>query len=209
MSWLALTLVVTLGAEPESVQLARGKALFAQRCAVCHGDAGRGDGVTAAALKPPPANLAAAKFDVTYLEQVLWTGIPGTTMPAHQDLSALDRAALVKFVASLAPAPPEVAKAEVIAFGRDVYEIRCAACHGEGGGGAGVSRTRFMRPPADFTRKQPTRERIIQALEQGIPGTAMTPMKRLLSAKEVDAVVAYVQSTFGGGAAVGVPPRSP
>lgn len=209
MSWLALTLVVALGAEPEVVQLARGKALFAQRCAVCHGENGRGDGVTAAALKPPPANLTAAKFDVTYLEQVLWTGIPGTTMPAQQDLSAVDRAALVKFVASLAPAPPEVAKPEVISFGRDVYEIRCAACHGAGGSGAGISRTRFTRPPADFTRKQPTRERVLQVLEEGVPGTAMTPMKRLLNAKELDAVVAYLQSAYGTGAAVGVPPRSP
>lgn len=207
MNWFALTMLISLGAEPDSVQLARGKALFAQRCSVCHGDAGKGDGVTAAALKPPPANFTAAKYDENYLEHVLWSGIPGTTMPAQQDLSAVDRAALVKFVSSLAPAAPEVGKPEVISFGKDVYEIRCAACHGVGGDGSGVSRTRFTRPPADFTRKQPTRERIINVLEHGIPGTAMTPMKRLLNAKEVDAVVAYLQSAYGTGAMIGVPPR--
>jgi mono/diheme cytochrome c family protein len=206
MSWLALTLVV-LGAEPES--LARGKALFAQRCAVCHGDAAKGDGVTAKALKPPPADLTAARFDPLGLEHVLREGVPGTSMPSHQDLAAVDREALVRFVASLGPPSPAPAKAEAVAFGRDVYEIRCAACHGQGGDGSGVARTRFTRPPADFTRKQPTRERIVQVLEQGIPGTAMTPMRRLLSDKELDAVVAYLQSRFGGEAALGVPPRGP
>lgn len=207
MSWLALTLVMTLGAEPEAVQLARGRVLFAQRCAVCHGDAGRGDTVMATALKPPPADLTVARFDVNYLEHVLWSGVPGTAMPAQQDLSAVDRAALVKFVDSLAPASPDIAPRDVVSFGKDVYEIRCAACHGVGADGSGVSRTRFTRPPADFTRKQPSRERIVQVLEKGIPGTAMTPMKRLLSPKELDAVVAYLQSAYGTGAAVGVPPR--
>lgn len=209
MSWLALTLVMTLGAEPDSVQLARGKVLFAQRCAVCHGETARGDGITAKALKPPPANLTSARFDATYLEHVMWNGVPGTSMPAQQDLTPVDRAALVKFVSSLAPVAPEVAKDDVVSFGRDVYEIRCAACHGVGAAGTGVSRTQFTRPPADFTRKQPTKERIVHVLENGIPGTAMTPMKRLLSAKELDAVVAYLQSAYGTGAAVGVPPRSP
>jgi mono/diheme cytochrome c family protein len=35
----------------------RGAAAFAQRCAVCHGAGGAGDGPAAAALDPPPADL--------------------------------------------------------------------------------------------------------------------------------------------------------
>lgn len=204
MSWLALVLV--LAAEPES-GLARGKVLFAQRCAVCHGEAGKGDGVTAKALKPPPADLSAARFDPRHLEHVLWAGVPGTAMPSQQDLTPVDRAALVAFVASLAPEAPPLPKADELAFGKDVYEIRCAACHGAGGDGSGPARVRFTRPPADFTRKQPTRERIVQVLEQGVPGTAMTPMRRLLSARELDALVAWLQARYGANAAVGVPPR--
>ncbi len=209
MSWLALTVVVTLGATPEATQLARGKALFAQRCAVCHGEGGKGDGVTASALKPPPADLTAARFDASYLEHVMWQGVPGTSMPAQQDLTPVDRAALVKWVSSLAPAAPEAGAAPMVALGRDLYEIRCAACHGIGGGGNGIARSRFVRPPADFTRKQPTRARVIQVLEKGIAGTAMTPMRRLLTDAELEAMLAYVQSTYGTGAAVGVPPRGP
>ncbi len=36
-----------------------GNQIFQQLCAVCHGKAGRGDGITAAALKPKPADLSA------------------------------------------------------------------------------------------------------------------------------------------------------
>jgi high-affinity iron transporter len=43
-------------AVPPSVT--RGKAVFAQSCASCHGLAGRGDGPAGRGLNPPPANLA-------------------------------------------------------------------------------------------------------------------------------------------------------
>lgn len=36
----------------------RGAAVYAQACAACHGDTGRGDGPAAKGLNPPPANLA-------------------------------------------------------------------------------------------------------------------------------------------------------
>lgn len=35
----------------------KGKALFAQNCAACHGAAGKGDGAAAAALSPKPRDL--------------------------------------------------------------------------------------------------------------------------------------------------------
>ena len=37
--------------------LKAGKQIFDQLCAVCHGKTGKGDGVTAATLKPKPADL--------------------------------------------------------------------------------------------------------------------------------------------------------
>lgn len=37
-----------------------GSQIFQQLCSVCHGKGGRGDGITAAALNPKPANLTAA-----------------------------------------------------------------------------------------------------------------------------------------------------
>lgn len=36
----------------------RGAAVYAQKCAACHGNTGQGDGPSAKGLNPPPANLA-------------------------------------------------------------------------------------------------------------------------------------------------------
>jgi cbb3-type cytochrome c oxidase subunit III len=41
---------------PESI--AAGQKVFAQNCASCHGEGGKGDGKMGAELKPPPSNLA-------------------------------------------------------------------------------------------------------------------------------------------------------
>ncbi|MEW5721126.1 MAG: c-type cytochrome, partial [Chloroflexota bacterium] len=42
--------------------LAQGKQIYDDRCAACHGAAGKGDGPAAAALNPKPANLADKNF---------------------------------------------------------------------------------------------------------------------------------------------------
>ena len=42
----------------DAAAVERGKQLFAQFCAGCHGKNGQGDGPAAAALKPKPTNLA-------------------------------------------------------------------------------------------------------------------------------------------------------
>lgn len=39
-----------------------GKQIYAQLCSVCHGKFGAGDGITAAALQPKPANFLTSAF---------------------------------------------------------------------------------------------------------------------------------------------------
>jgi mono/diheme cytochrome c family protein len=200
-----MPLVVTLLtlAAPD---LARGKALFAERCAVCHGEAGAGDGTVAASLSPPPADFTRARFSTERLVQVLRDGVPGTAMPAQPGLVATDRAALVAYVQSLGPkAPPPKASPSALSLGENVFAIRCSACHGSFADGQGAAASRVGRPPTDFTRKQPTKERIVDVLTHGIRGTAMTPMRRLLSDAELDGVVAYLQSVYGRDVATGTP----
>ncbi|WP_268798942.1 FTR1 family protein [Pseudomonas huanghezhanensis] len=68
---------------------ARGAPLFAQHCAVCHGDAGAGDGPAGIGLTPPPSNLRdAARLDrlsLYDLYNTLGLGIEGTDMPSFAD----------------------------------------------------------------------------------------------------------------------------
>jgi len=42
--------------------LTAGKNIYTQLCAVCHGNKGAGDGITAAALQPKPANFLTSAF---------------------------------------------------------------------------------------------------------------------------------------------------
>jgi mono/diheme cytochrome c family protein len=201
MSPMLLTLL-TLAAP----DVARGQALFAERCAVCHGETGAGDGAVATSLSPPPADFTRARFSTERLVHVLREGVPGTAMPAQPGLVAADRAALIAYVQSLGPkTPPPKASATTLALGENVFAIRCSACHGAFADGQGAAAGRVGRPPTDFTRKQPTRERIVDVLTSGIRGTAMTPMRRLVSDAELDGVVAYLQSVYGRNVATGTP----
>ena len=92
---------------PESVE--RGRALFFQHCARCHGEGGRGDGVEAGRFYPRPKDFTHAK-DLQHKTdgQVFYSitrGIPGTAMPAHEEsLGRDERWHLVNFIRSLAPA---------------------------------------------------------------------------------------------------------
>ena len=69
-----------------------GKALYLTLCADCHGQSGKGDGVTGKNLNPPPADLvsvmAKKETSVPYLNWVLRDGGKElhTDMPAFGDI---------------------------------------------------------------------------------------------------------------------------
>ncbi len=87
--------------------LARGAAVYRERCAACHGETGRGDGPKARSLKGPrPASLAdpAVMGSTSLLEifRKIAIGVPGTAMPEFAaDLSDDDRWAVAAYVATI------------------------------------------------------------------------------------------------------------
>lgn len=86
--------------------LARGQVVYGERCAACHGSAGRGDGPQAAAMRPAPANLAdpAAMAGVAAVDiyRRVSIGVPGTAMPGYESLlNEEDRWAVTAYVATL------------------------------------------------------------------------------------------------------------
>ncbi|MBI4366027.1 MAG: c-type cytochrome [Deltaproteobacteria bacterium] len=107
--------------------IAQGKTLYAQQCATCHGIAGAGDGPAAAALKPPPRDFtqeAGWKFgrSQSQLFKTLNEGSPGTPMPSFGGLPAKDRWALVHFIRTVMPNPPEDTPETIAAAGGGATE---------------------------------------------------------------------------------------
>ncbi|WP_243381915.1 c-type cytochrome [Geothrix alkalitolerans] len=91
---------------PNPELMARGKAIFAQTCASCHGPEGKGDGPAGKGLNPAPRNFtqSAGWKNGTRVEDIYKTlneGIKGSSMVAYTDLSKRDRMALVHVVQSL------------------------------------------------------------------------------------------------------------
>jgi len=95
---------------------ARGAALYAQNCSICHGDTGAGDGPAGVGLEPAPANLRdAARLDqlsLFDLYNTLALGIDGTEMPSFADqLDDRQRWDVAAYIASFS-ANPQAAKGD-------------------------------------------------------------------------------------------------
>lgn len=96
-----LLLTAPLGAAP----VPEGEVLFAQNCAACHGELGRGDGPSAPALQPAPADLLGAfrhGDTPTAVFRTVSEGVHGTAMAPFQDaLTESHRWSLVRYVMTL------------------------------------------------------------------------------------------------------------
>ncbi len=87
----------------------RGAPLYAQQCAVCHGDAGLGDGPAGIGLEPAPSNFTDARrlgrLSLYDLFSSTTLGIEGTDMPAFADqLDERQRWDLAVYIASFSAA---------------------------------------------------------------------------------------------------------
>jgi mono/diheme cytochrome c family protein len=140
-----------------------GEALFAKKCASCHGKSGKGNGRAAEYLGRVPADLTRGQFKLRTtpkgelptdddMFRTLTTGMGVGGMPSFARLPERDRWALVAFIKTLSKRwdepptpttviqigkPPEVTPA-AIAAGRVAFvSAGCPKCHGEGGRGDG------------------------------------------------------------------------
>ena len=86
--------------------LARGAALYAKTCTLCHGQSGHGDGPAAQGLEPPPIDFTdktrAQKRSVFGLFQVISLGLDGTAMQSFAAMPSKERWDLAFYVSTLA-----------------------------------------------------------------------------------------------------------
>jgi mono/diheme cytochrome c family protein len=101
---------------------AHGGKVYAQNCAVCHGDKGAGDGAAGQALNPKPRNFieGAWKYggDSAGIFHTVTTGVPGTSMASFAHLPAVDRWALVQHIRSITKNKVKDDPAKIEAFAK-------------------------------------------------------------------------------------------
>ena len=185
----------------------RGRRLYVDHCASCHGSLGEGNGPGAATLRPRPTNLVEHEYTDERLADVLWNGVWGTAMPAWRDWPLEDLAALRDVVQGFgissqdpaAAAVPTDAAAETLgSLGARVYAANCVQCHGKTGAGDGSAAAELLMDPTNFRRQRPSQEEGLRALQSGVEGTPMAPWTSRLSNVEMLAVAGYVRGFYEG-----------
>lgn len=145
---------------------AKGKEIYAQRCAACHGESGDGAGASKDFLNPPPRDFTSGNYKIKSssfedmvpndddIYRIIRDGMPDTAMPGWGDLlSEQDMRDLVAHLKTFAgfDQPPEkqvdfgtrvASSADSIEKGKKLFEDgdRCVECHGKSGKGSASKR---------------------------------------------------------------------
>jgi high-affinity iron transporter len=131
---------------------ARGASLYAQNCAICHGDSGLGDGPAGTGLEPPPANLRSVErldhLSLFDLYNTLGLGIEGTEMPSFADqLDERQRWDVAAYIASFT-ADPQAAKSDKAWNLADLArQTPAEVAASEGAGAVAAFRAQRAQPP--------------------------------------------------------------
>ncbi|MCA9932739.1 MAG: c-type cytochrome, partial [Anaerolineales bacterium] len=152
--------VAALG--PEGSQWAEGMQLYANNCTVCHGVNGEGSDL-GVALNTEDVRA----IDQAELVRIITEGVPGTLMVGWNNALTPDEIInVVSFLQNwdvvsaegLALTPPEPVRIdlenpeEVLAYGGQLFDTICAACHGEngsGGTGPALNSQQFLTSQTD------------------------------------------------------------
>jgi mono/diheme cytochrome c family protein len=108
--------------------LAAGAAIFAEKCAPCHGAHGLGDGPQAANLPKQPSALGKPEIARAAVPAdwyaIVTQGKIASYMPPFNSLDNQQRWDVVAYALSLGAVPEK---------GKSVYDAKCATCHGMDG----------------------------------------------------------------------------
>ena len=176
-------------------------ALYHNYCSVCHGDAGDGNSRARGGLNPPPRDFTSARSaqELTRERMIaaVKTGVPGTAMVGWKDqMSDQQIAKVVDYVRGTFMRPSITDENR----GRQIYARVCSVCHGERGNGSMWASANLKPSPRDFSsagaKADLTRDRMITAVANGRPNTAMNGYSTRFNRQEIEAVVDYIRTAF-------------
>lgn len=180
---------------PATPDVQKGAALYAEKCAPCHGKTGQGDGTMSAqltgqgisvpALGSPEVAGAASPAD-WFL--VVTVGNLQKFMPAFNSLNEQQRWDVVAYAMSLSVTPQQIER------GQTLYEKNCAECHARQPEALGLQRLSQLSPNT------------IQSVILSGKGEQM-PAFADFSSDELWALSAYLRSTAFG-ASLPTPPAA-
>lgn len=82
------------------------------------------------------------------------------------------------------------------------FSLYCSVCHGDKGDGRSHAQQGLVPPPRDFTARSfaaaVTRERLIAAIGNGVPGTAMVAWQSEFDHEEIEELADFILSEFVG-----------
>lgn len=199
-----------------SEEQVEGRVIYQTVCWTCHGAGGRGNGPAAQSdtAGQPQDFIAGGYADLSVEELVtrFEASLTGESVDsAHPHMqSVIDILKPDRFRTALSYVPvlayPSAIPGSAIT-GMDLYETRCAACHGANGDGEGYAADALtMVKPADFRTDSlvvaENWEGLFQRIQEGgrsVHGSSMPPWGVALSDAEMWDLVAYV-ATFREGA---------
>lgn len=176
--------------------------IFHNYCSVCHGDKGDGNSHAESSMVPPPANFTlqktARKLTRKRMIHSVTKGRPGTAMVAWEDqLNAKEIAGVVDYIREFFMPP---VGAGDTSRGKKLYAQTCSVCHGDHGRSAKWGGNLLRSRPRNFTteasRRELSRERMINSVTHGVPGTPMVAFGTQLSAGEIADIVDYIREVF-------------
>lgn len=193
-----------------------GAQVFQERCSLCHGTDGLGEGILPLSMKVyPNTNLLEPKHakESSSLNKVITYGggLPGVSVempPWGDELTAAQLESVVDFVsfmrADLESALVYLKKAAETMkpsarVGRAVYQGRCSLCHGRYGQGDGkMARIIKNPPPFNLTLSRAPdnylRDIIFKGGEKMGRSPRMPPWGGDLTDKEIESVILYLKT---------------
>ena len=191
-----------------------GAQVFIQRCSLCHGTQGMGEGRVPLKIDSyPNTNIMLPKkaqnsedmFDIVVYGGLL-SSVDKHMPPFGNELTWTEIQSVVQFISGLRETPEEYLSilavqdtrpSKDLMLGKNTYEARCVLCHGINGDGKGrMAKIIKNPPPYDLTKSLMPEAYLTKIIESGGEGVGrspqMPPWGDQLSATEIQAVVDYI-----------------